>query len=86
MGYKKLFWKVFGLDLIFVFLFILFGAFFIGRIYSIVMAMQGVGSLLGNYGDSITVEQSVELNALVSQLSSNLNLLVLCIFHLVVSV
>ncbi len=88
---KKLFWKVYGLDVIFVFLTAFIAKFFVSRIYGVIVVMQGLGGLLGGYEgldqNTITTEQALELNNLVNELNSSLSGLVfnLAIFILIIS-
>lgn len=88
---KKLFWRVFGLDLVFVFLFTFLSRFFFSRIYGVIVIMQRIGDLLTGYEgldrENITLDQASELSALVNQLNSNLGGLIfnIIIFVLVIS-
>ncbi len=81
---SKLFFKVFILDLLFLFLFIFLSRFFISKVYGIIVIMQGLGGLISNYEnvnqETITYDQAIEIGNLVNQLNANLGNL---IFNLV---
>ncbi len=73
--FSKLFLKIFGIELIFILLFFLLSSFFIGKIYGIIVVMQGIGSLLSGYenvDNNIELDQAAELSGLVNELNSNL--------------
>ena len=75
------FWKVYSLEILFAFIFYFISSFFIKKIYSIIIIIQAIGSELPNYeniyADTITNEQAIALDNLVTALSSNFGNLIL---------